>query len=84
MSPAGMRKRGSHFDLPIAMGILASSNQLFDDKIENFGFFGELSLDGSLNKTDGILPMVLAMRKAGIGNAVVPRANERSRTGAWN
>ncbi len=77
MSPAGMRKRGSHFDLPIAMGILASSNQLFDDKIENFGFFGELSLDGSLNKTDGILPMVLAMRKAGIGNAVVPRANRK-------
>ena len=75
MSPAGIRKRGSHYDLPIAMGILTSSHQVFDYDIEAWGFFGELSLDGSLNKTDGILPMVMAMREAGIDRVVVPRAN---------
>ena len=75
MSPAYIRKKGSHFDLPIAMGILVSSGQVFDDKMDDCGFFGELSLDGSLNKTDGILPMVLAMRKAGVRNVIVPKAN---------
>ena len=57
------------------MGILVSSGQVFDDKMDDCGFFGELSLDGSLNKTDGILPMVMAMRKAGVRNVIVPKAN---------
>lgn len=75
MSPAGIPKSGSHFDLAIAMGILASSGQLFTREISRYGFFGELSLSGELMKTDGILPMVMAMRNSGITNVVVPYAN---------
>lgn len=75
MAPADIRKKGSHFDLAMAVGIMVSSNQLFDRGIENYCFIGELSLDGAVNKCDGILPMVTAMKRTGIKNAVVPRAN---------
>lgn len=77
LSPAGLPKRGSHFDLPMAIGILAASEQVFSRELEKFSFIGELSLDGSLQKTKGILPMVLAAKKAGINHAVVPYANEK-------
>lgn len=75
MSPAGMRKRGSHFDLAMAMGILASSKQFFDRDIEGYGFIGELSLDGCVNPCDGILPMVMALKKKGLKNVILPKAN---------
>ena len=65
MSPAGIRKRGSHFDLAMTMGILASSKQFFDRDIEEYGFIGELSLDGCVKQCNGILPMVTALRKKG-------------------
>lgn len=77
MSPAGVKKRGSHFDLALAMGILASSGQVFTKELEHFAFAGELSLDGSLKKTDGILPIVLTMKRKGIDSVVVPFANRR-------
>ena len=76
MSPAGIRKRGSHFDLAIAMGILASSAQVNSDRIREYCFIGELSLDGSLSRTDGVLPMIIAMRKCGFRNIIIPLANE--------
>ena len=77
LSPAGIRKRGSHFDLAMAMGILAASGQVFTRNLENFCFAGELSLDGSLQKTSGILPMAMAAKKAGVENIIVPKVNEK-------
>lgn len=76
MSPAGIRKRGSHFDLALAIGILASSGQIRDDKLQEYCFIGELSLDGTLSRTDGILPMIITMRNNGIENIIIPSANE--------
>jgi len=75
LSPAGLPKRGSHFDLAMAVGILAASGQLFQRNLENFAFIGELSLDGSLQKCSGVLPMVMAAQKAGLKNVVVPEEN---------
>lgn len=75
MSPAGIRKRGSHFDLAMTMGILASSKQFFDRDIEEYGFIGELSLDGCVKQCNGILPMVTALRKKGLKNVILPKAN---------
>lgn len=75
LSPAGIPKRGSHFDLAMAMGILAATGQVFQRNMENFAFFGELSLDGALQKTRGILPMVMAAKKMGLENVIVPAAN---------
>lgn len=77
MSPAGVRKRGSHFDLPIAVGIMASSGQIPPGKQEEYCFLGELSLDGSLARTDGILPMVIAMRRCGFQRIILPAANRQ-------
>lgn len=75
MSPAGVRKRGSHFDLAIAMGILISSGQLEAGVTDRCCFLGELGLDGSLTRTDGILPMVLAMKRNGVRKIYLPAAN---------
>lgn len=77
MSPAGVRKRGSHFDLPIAIGILASSRQLPLRSLAEYCFLGELSLDGSLVRTDGILPMVMAMQRYGVRRIILPAANRQ-------
>ena len=75
LSPANIRKKGSHFDLPMALGILISSGQLAMKAVEDYGFIGELSLDGRLNRCRGILPMVMALRKEGIRKVVVPYDN---------
>lgn len=75
LSPADLRKRGSHFDLAIAMGILAASHQVFTEDFSRFGFVGEISLDGSLCETKGVLPMVLEMKRQGVDNVVLPAAN---------
>jgi len=77
MAPAGIRKRGSHYDLGMAIGILASSGQLFDQDLRKYAFIGELSLDGSICKCSGILPMVIAMRNAGVERVIVPYANRQ-------
>lgn len=77
MSPAGVRKRGSHFDLPIALGILASTGQIPAGRLADYCFLGELSLDGSLARTDGILPMVKAMKKWGFRKIILPAANRQ-------
>ena len=59
MAPADVRKEGSVFDLPIAIGILASSDQLPNDKLGDYIVLGELSLDGKLNPLKGVLPIAL-------------------------
>lgn len=73
LAPASSRKEGSHFDLPMALGILASSGQIKNE--EKTAFFGELSMDGRINPVRGILPMVIAAEKEGIHSVVVPRGN---------
>jgi len=75
LSPAGIRKKGSQFDLAMAIGILRASGQIFDRDLDDCCFAGELSLDGSLQKTSGILAVVQAAKKAGIGRVVIPAAN---------
>ncbi len=76
LSPAGLRKTGSHLDLAMAVGILSASGQIFDRDLQRFCFIGEMSLDGSIQRCPGVLPMVMAARKAGFSAAAVPRANE--------
>ncbi|MBR3785467.1 MAG: YifB family Mg chelatase-like AAA ATPase [Firmicutes bacterium] len=76
MSPAILRKSGSHFDLAIATGILAASGQIFCEELEQYCFLGEVSLDGGINGVSGILPMVMAAQKQGKKRVVVPKANE--------
>lgn len=75
MAPADIRKRGSHLDLPMAMGILQGSRQILGADIDEYCFMGELSLDGSVNKVTGVLPMVNAMAKNGVQKFVVPFEN---------
>ncbi|MGF6376276.1 magnesium chelatase family protein [Clostridiales Family XIII bacterium PM5-7] len=72
MSPAGIRKKGSHFDLPMAIGILAASKQIKVSELEHIGFIGELSLDGTIRGGSGILPMVIALKNQGAKGVVVP------------
>ena len=75
LSPAYLPKKGSGFDLPIALAILACSGQVFDERLDRTGFIGELSLDGSIEKCRGVLPMVKVLRDAGMRRAVVPAGN---------
>ena len=75
LSPAWLPKSGSGFDLPIALAILAASEQLDDSKIGNFFFLGELSLEGNLRPVRGALPMLIAVRELGVKRVVVPREN---------
>lgn len=76
LAPANTKKEGSIYDLPIAVGILVATNQVsYDDNLNQFGFVGELSLDGSLRTVDGILPILITAKSKGIKKVVVPFAN---------
>lgn len=77
LGPAELRKSGTQFDLPIALGILAASEQLSAaarDKIKDLLILGELALDGSLRPCAGVLPMLISCKKLG-KTAVIPPAN---------
>jgi len=71
LAPADLKKEGPAYDLPIAIGILISSGQLNTD-ISHSIFLGELSLDGKLRHTYGVLPMVALARDKGLTNIFVP------------
>ena len=71
LAPADLKKAGPSYDLPIAVGILLSSTQLAADVSQSL-FLGELSLDGSLRHTNGILPMVDLAHQKGLDNIIVP------------
>ncbi|MDD6024885.1 MAG: YifB family Mg chelatase-like AAA ATPase [Oscillospiraceae bacterium] len=74
LAPAGTKKSGTLYDLPVLMGILAASGQIrLPDK--NWVFLGELSMSGELRPVSGVLPMALAAKKAGFDTIVVPEAN---------
>ncbi|HEY5557557.1 magnesium chelatase domain-containing protein [Acetobacterium sp.] len=75
LAPADLKKEGPAFDLAIALGILVSSNQLPWDHPEDYMIVGELSLSGDIRCVNGILPMVLEAKKAGIQKILVPYAN---------
>ena len=72
LAPADLRKEGPAYDLPIAVGVLAASQQVWPDKLEGGIFIGELSLDGSARHTKGILPMTALARANGIERVFVP------------
>lgn len=74
LSPAGRPKEGSHFDLPIAMGILALGYAENSDCYKT-AYIGELSLDGSIKHVRGALPLAIGLRQKGIRNLVLPEAN---------
>lgn len=75
MSPAGIRKKGSHFDLSMAMGIIVASKQVCAVKIKEMAFIGELSLDGTIMGCSGVLPMVMELKAQGFAGVVVPYEN---------
>jgi magnesium chelatase family protein len=77
LAPADIKKEGSGFDLPIAIGILGAYGALHIKDISNFLLVGELGLDGTLRAVQGMLPIAIAARQAGIRNLVIPASNAR-------
>ncbi|WP_301753114.1 YifB family Mg chelatase-like AAA ATPase [uncultured Muribaculum sp.] len=75
MSPADVKKEGAAYDLPIALGILAASEQINGDRLSQYMIMGELSLDGSVLPIRGALPMAIKAREAGFKGMIVPKAN---------
>jgi magnesium chelatase family protein len=78
LAPADIRKSGTPFDLPIAVAVLAASNQ-FENKevIDKYVIMGELSLDGELRPIKGSLPIAIQARKQGFKGLIVPKQNQR-------
>lgn len=76
LAPADKRKEGSFFDLPIAIGILLDLLVIQEQNLSDTVFIGELSLDGSVNKVNGILPMCIEAKKLGIKKAIIPKEND--------
>lgn len=77
MAPADIRKEGTAYDLPLAMGILAATEQVKPDRLEEFIIMGELSLDGSLRPIKGVLPIAIQAKKDGFKGMIVPAQNAR-------
>ncbi|MBI5549919.1 MAG: YifB family Mg chelatase-like AAA ATPase [Desulfobacterales bacterium] len=77
LAPAHIKKEGTGFDLPMALGILAAGAILPHAVLERFLFLGELSLDGRIKAVAGSLPMALAAKQAGFQGIVVPHANRK-------
>jgi len=75
LAPADLRKEGPAYDLPIAVGVLIASEQAWPDGTEGAAFVGELSLDGALRHTTGILPMVAFLKEEGVRRVFVPAAD---------
>jgi magnesium chelatase family protein len=77
LSPAELPKEAASFDLPVALGLLASSGQLPQDLLREYAAVGELALDGGLRPAKGVLAMAIAAMKSGRRGIVVPAANAR-------
>lgn len=77
MAPANIRKEGSSYDLPIAVGILASTGQISPDFLDDYLLMGELALDGEIRPIRGVLPIAIMARKQGIKKLILPRQNAR-------
>lgn len=77
LAPADIRKEGSAYDLPIAMGVLAASGQINGDRLSEFIIMGELSLDGLLRPIKGALPIAIQARKEKYRGIILPKQNAR-------
>ena len=77
MAPADIRKEGSAYDLPIAIGIMAASEQVKPDLLQDYVIMGELSLDGSIQPIKGVLPIAIQAREEGFKGFIVPIQNAR-------
>jgi magnesium chelatase family protein len=75
LAPADIRKEGSAFDLPMAIGIMAATGQILKEDFSNYVLVGELSLDGTLKPIHGVLPMALKALASGKTGFIVPRGN---------
>lgn len=77
MAPADIRKEGSAYDLTIAIGILAASEQIASEKVGDYVIMGELSLDGGLQPIKGVLPIALTAREQGFKGLILPEQNAK-------
>ncbi len=77
MAPADIRKEGSAYDLPLAVGILAADEKISGGELESYVLMGELSLDGTLQPVKGVLPIALRAREEGFKGVIVPVRNGR-------
>lgn len=77
MAPADIKKAGSAYDLPLAIGMLGTTGQINTDRFADFIIMGELSLDGSLKPVKGALPMAIQARKEGFKGMILPAENAR-------
>ena len=77
MAPADIRKEGSAYDLPLAIGILAATQQINSEQVQDYVIMGELSLDGSLNSIKGVLPIAIQARKEGFKGIILPKVNAK-------
>jgi len=77
MAPADLRKEGSAYDLTLAIGILAASNQIKSEKIGDYLIMGELSLDGGLQPIKGALPIAIKAREEGFKGFILPKQNAK-------
>ena len=75
LAPAAVKKDGTYLDLPIAVGLLTASEQMFCGNLDACAFMGELSLDGAVRSIDGVLPMVIKAYQSGIRDIFVPLDN---------
>ncbi len=77
LAPANTKKEGSFYDLPIAIGILICTEEIIAEVPQNTAFVGELSLNGKINKVNGILSMCIEAKKLGITKIIVPAENAK-------
>lgn len=77
MAPADLRKEGSSYDLSIAIGILAASDQIVAEEVDRYMIMGELSLDGNLQPIKGVLPIAIKAREEGFKGFILPKQNTR-------
>ncbi len=77
MAPADIRKEGSAYDLPLAIGIMAASEQITSDNLHEYVIMGELSLDGLIQPIKGVLPIAIQAREDGFKGFIVPKQNAR-------
>ncbi len=77
MAPADVRKEGSAYDLPLAIGILGANEKLKTEDFDRYILMGELSLDGGLQPVTGVLPMAMQAKKEGFRGIIIPMVNAR-------
>ncbi|NNC83028.1 MAG: magnesium chelatase, partial [Flavobacteriales bacterium] len=75
MAPADIRKEGSAYDLTLAVGILAATEQMRSDEVGDYIIMGELALDGGLRPLKGVLPIAIEARKEGFKGMIIPKEN---------